>query len=104
MSLYTFNLVKPLKKHLLSNSAENLITTVSGKAFLVGIVKVRILGIPFSITLQPEHLRSLAKGFYSRVDALAYAARLKRKGIEQGSFDLEKVKSEHTSATPVSAK
>lgn len=111
MALYTFNFLKPLKNlryglsgFVISREVENYITTLQGKAFLIGVIKVRILGVPFTIALQPEHFRLLAKGFYSRADALAYAARQKKKGINQGSFDLEKADSEHSSANTVSTK
>ena len=111
MALYTFNFLKPLKslRHglfssVISRGAENYITTLRDKAFLVGVVKVRILGVPFKIILQPEHFRLLAKGFYSRADALAYAVRQKKKGIKQGSFDWEKADSEQSSTNSVSTK
>ena len=95
MALYTFNFLKSLKG-VHSLGVENYITTLRDKAFLVGVVKVRILGIPFKVILQPDDYRYLAKGFYSRADAVAYAARQQKKGKCCGEFDLER-KNEHVS-------
>lgn len=101
MALYTFNFLKPskslrfgLSRFITSRGSENYITTVHNKAFLVGVVKVRILGIPFEVILQPDDYRRLAKGFYSRADAVAYAARQQKQGKCCGDFDLER-KNEH---------
>lgn len=110
MALYTFNFLKPLKnlRHglsgfVISRGSENYITTLRDKVFLLGMIKVRILGVPFKIILQPDDYRNLAKGFYSRADAVAYAARQQKKGKYRGEFDLER-KNEHVSNDTGNAK
>lgn len=67
----------------------NAVLKPHGKAYLFGAVKVRILGIPFTVCLRPDDYRALAKGFNRRSDAVKKAdAIFAHTGAEKGMFEV----------------
>ncbi len=72
-----------------SRGCLNAVLKPYGKAYLFGAVKVRILGIPFTVCLRPDDYRALAKGFNRRSDAVKKAdAIFAHTGRSKGTFEV----------------